>query len=166
MYSFPTQMRKMSDFWSWVDNTMITSLRAGPWYNGDQPYGQRGYLHDRVSRLMGYAVMRQVRIIKSKKICILHGFPCEMDFSHHESPNPTRVACDQGGIRRQVVRNTSHMETTQNAFSVRTVLTVLAFAIPCLPSQQTHHVETTLSECGILVTLFSTWYQRGKFHTL
>ena len=110
MYSFPTQMRKMSDFWSWVDNTMITSLRAGPWYNGDQPYGQRGYLHDRVSRLMGYAVMRQVRIIKSKKICILHGFPCEINFSHHESPNPTRVACDQGGIRRQVVRNTSRME--------------------------------------------------------
>ena len=22
-------------------------------------------------------------------ICILYGFPCEMDFSHHESPNPT-----------------------------------------------------------------------------
>ena len=29
-------------------------------------------------------------------------------------------------------------------------------------SQQTHHVETTLCECGILVTLFSTWYQRGN----
>ena len=28
--------------------------------------------------------------------------------------------------------------------------------------QQTHHVETTLCECGILVTLFSTWYQRGN----
>ena len=29
-------------------------------------------------------------------------------------------------------------------------------------TQQTHHVETTLCECGILVTLFSTWYQRGN----
>ena len=27
-------------------------------------------------------------------ICILYGFPCEMDFSHHESPNPARVAWD------------------------------------------------------------------------
>ena len=27
---------------------------------------------------------------------------------------------------------------------------------------QTHHVETTLCECGILVMLFSTWYQRGN----
>ena len=43
-------------------------------------------------------------------ICILYGFPCETDFSHHEYPNPTRVACDEGEIRRQVVRNPSHME--------------------------------------------------------
>ena len=27
-----------------------------------------------------------------EKICILYGFPCEMDFFHHESPNPARVA--------------------------------------------------------------------------
>ena len=25
------------------------------------------------------------------KICILYDFQFEMDFSHHESPNPTRV---------------------------------------------------------------------------
>ena len=31
-------------------------------------------------------------------ICILYGVPCEMDFSHHKSPNPARVACDEGGI--------------------------------------------------------------------
>ena len=47
-------------------------------------------------------------------ICILHGFPCEMDFSHHESRNPTRVACDECGILRQVVRNPSHMEKHTN----------------------------------------------------
>ena len=27
---------------------------------------------------------------KDNMICILYGFPCEMDFSHHESPNPAR----------------------------------------------------------------------------
>ena len=32
------------------------------------------------------------------------GFPCEMDFFHHKSPNPTRVASDEGGIRRRVLR--------------------------------------------------------------
>ena len=35
---------------------------------------------------------------------MLYGFPCEMDFSHHKSPNPTRVTYNKGGIRRRVVR--------------------------------------------------------------
>ena len=39
------------------------------------------------------------------RICILFGFPCEMDLSHHAYTNPTWVACDKGGIRRRVVRN-------------------------------------------------------------
>ena len=43
-------------------------------------------------------------------ITILYDFPCEMDFFQHESPNPTRVTCDEGRNRRQVVRNPSHME--------------------------------------------------------
>ena len=31
----------------------------------------------------------------SENIYILYGFPCEMDFSHRESPNPARIACDE-----------------------------------------------------------------------
>ena len=33
-----------------------------------------------------------------------------MDFSHQKSPNTTRVVCDEGVIRIQVVRNPSHTE--------------------------------------------------------
>ena len=29
-------------------------------------------------------------------------FPCKMDFSHHESPNPARVDCDEGGIEKSI----------------------------------------------------------------
>ena len=51
-------------------------------------------------------------------ICILYGFPCEMDFSLHKSPNLARFACDEGGILRRVVRNPSHMENhTKYIFS-------------------------------------------------
>jgi len=32
-----------------------------PWYNGDPPYGLRGYLNDRVNRIIGYAIVRQIR---------------------------------------------------------------------------------------------------------
>ena len=36
-------------------------MRVQNWYNGDPPYGLRGYLDDRVNRIIGYAVVRQVR---------------------------------------------------------------------------------------------------------
>ena len=38
-------------------------------------------------------VIYYARVIEAGMIRILYGFPYEMDFSHHESPNPTRVAC-------------------------------------------------------------------------
>ena len=41
---------------------------------------------------------------------VLYGFPWGMDFSHHKSLTSQRVVCDEGGIRRQVVRNPSHMK--------------------------------------------------------
>ena len=40
---------------------MIPNVRVQNWYNGDPPYGLRGYLDDRVNRLIGYALVRQVR---------------------------------------------------------------------------------------------------------
>ena len=36
--------------------------------------------------------------VKYARKCILYGFPCEMNFSHHLSPNPTRVASDSVGF--------------------------------------------------------------------
>ena len=42
-------------------STLIPNVRVQPWYNGLPPYGLRGYLEDRVSRLIGYAIVRQVR---------------------------------------------------------------------------------------------------------
>ena len=36
----------------------------------------------------------------SEMICILHGFPCEMDFYLHDSANPTPVTCEEVRIRR------------------------------------------------------------------
>lgn len=36
--------------------------KAGPLYNGQPPYGYRGYIGDLVQRMMGYAILRQVRI--------------------------------------------------------------------------------------------------------
>ena len=45
----------------WVTHTLIPNVRVQNWYNGAPPYGLRGYLDDRVNRIIGYAVVRQIR---------------------------------------------------------------------------------------------------------
>jgi polycystin 1L2 len=40
-------------------------LRAGKWYNEDQPIGLAGYINDKSSRMIGYATIRQLRMKNS-----------------------------------------------------------------------------------------------------
>ena len=44
-----------------MTTSLIPNVRVQNWYNGDPPYGLRGYLDDRVNRIIGYALVRQVR---------------------------------------------------------------------------------------------------------
>ena len=50
------------DMWKWTNQTLIPSLLIGDWYNGFKPLGLRGFLNDRVNRMMGYGILRQIRI--------------------------------------------------------------------------------------------------------
>jgi hypothetical protein len=44
---------------------LAVGLRANIWYNGDQPYGLAGYINDFSSRMVGYAILRQLRVKNS-----------------------------------------------------------------------------------------------------
>ena len=44
-----------------MSSTLIPNVRVQNWYNGDPPYGLRGDLDDRVNRIIGYALVRQIR---------------------------------------------------------------------------------------------------------
>lgn len=55
-------IRTTADFWKWAKETFMPAVQVGPWYNGYAPLGMRGFLDDRTNRMMGYAVLRQVRI--------------------------------------------------------------------------------------------------------
>ena len=55
------QVREVNHWWLWLNKTLIPNVRVQNWYNGDPPYGLRGYLDDRVNRIIGYAMVRQVR---------------------------------------------------------------------------------------------------------
>jgi len=54
----------MEDFWHWLNYTAVPSLRSDNWYNNKRPVGMRGFLGDTVSRLMGFATLRQLRVKK------------------------------------------------------------------------------------------------------
>ena len=51
-----------NDFWDWSINQLAPGLRASEWYNGQQPYGLGGCISDKTSRMIGYAIMRQIRV--------------------------------------------------------------------------------------------------------
>ena len=63
-----------NDWWAWAHATLIPELRAQSWYNGEPPFGLRGYIGDKTNRIMGYPVMRQVRVIPNS---------CRVDYRVH-----------------------------------------------------------------------------------
>ena len=59
------KINNTDDWWQWAQSTLVSELKAGPLYNGQPPYGFRGYLGDLTQRMMGFAIVRQVRIKKN-----------------------------------------------------------------------------------------------------
>ncbi|KAA3682266.1 polycystin 1L2 [Paragonimus westermani] len=57
-----TKMHSVDDFYAWINYTLIPKLRAKRWYNQGPPVFQRGFLEDRVNRIIGYGLMRQLRV--------------------------------------------------------------------------------------------------------
>ncbi|CAL8108414.1 unnamed protein product [Calicophoron daubneyi] len=55
-------MRTVKQFYVWVEKNLIPGLRASRWYNNDPQIYQRGYLADRTDRIIGYCLMRQLRV--------------------------------------------------------------------------------------------------------
>ncbi len=46
----------------WARSGLVNSLRATNYYNKAPPLLLRGFIGDKVSRIMGFATMRQLRI--------------------------------------------------------------------------------------------------------
>ena len=66
------KIRGINDFWVWSREKLSKSLRANAWYNDAQPYGLAGYVDDFVSRFVGYATLRQLRVKNSKQFINLN----------------------------------------------------------------------------------------------
>ena len=52
----------VEDYWNWIERKFVSNLRAQEWYNGDIPRYLNGFLNDKTNRLIGWGIMRQLRI--------------------------------------------------------------------------------------------------------
>ena len=42
------------DYWKWIHKTAITEIKAAAWYNGQPPYGLRGFIGIFSSKLLNF----------------------------------------------------------------------------------------------------------------
>ncbi|XP_043202140.1 polycystic kidney disease protein 1-like 2 [Amphibalanus amphitrite] len=67
-----TRVHDAGTFWTWAQNVVMQELRAQNWYDFvSPPYGLKGFLDDRVNRIMGYGMIRQIR--SKPNTCRIHG---------------------------------------------------------------------------------------------
>lgn len=59
------QVTNADRLWFYLEKGLMGDLRADQYYNGEEPYGLRGFLNDQSNRIMGYATIRQIRIKKN-----------------------------------------------------------------------------------------------------
>ncbi len=60
------QISTINEYWSWLENSFISNLRAQEWYNNDPPRNLSGFINDKSNRLIGWSIMEQTRIAKDK----------------------------------------------------------------------------------------------------
>jgi polycystin 1L2 len=76
-----------ADFWLWAKRTFAPGLRADRWYNNAPQWGLTGFFNDYTSRIIGYGMLRQVRVKGdtcnvASKMSVLE-FPfCNADFTN------------------------------------------------------------------------------------
>ena len=60
---FFLQIRNVTQFWRWLNNTFALRIFAGDWYNGQEEEFAE-YIGDKRSILVGMPRLRQLRIMK------------------------------------------------------------------------------------------------------
>ena len=60
---FFLQIRNVTQFWRWLNNTFVLRIFAGDWYNGQEEEFTE-YIGNKRSLLVGMPRLRQLRIMK------------------------------------------------------------------------------------------------------
>jgi polycystin 1L2 len=70
----------IDQYWNWLENSFISNIRAQQWYNDDPPRNLSGFINDKSNRLIGWAMMRQLRV-KIDSCQTKLSSNCEPDYS-------------------------------------------------------------------------------------
>jgi len=57
-----TKILTIDDYWNWLENSFVENIHAQQWYNGESPRNLNGFINDKTNRLIGWVIMRQLRI--------------------------------------------------------------------------------------------------------
>jgi hypothetical protein len=74
-----TKISTVDEYWNWLENSFVSNILAQAWYNDEPPRNLSGYINDKSSRLIGWAIMRQLRI-KTKPCQTQIVSICEFDY--------------------------------------------------------------------------------------
>ena len=156
---------------AWGDSGLTRRSSGGPGTDTVRIQSQLGYElnkqpshQDRLQSQHGYELNSQqsspsgqdtITTLIWIKICILHGFPCKMDFSQHKSPNPT-----SGHFRRGCDSEISHGKPYKMHFS-RILYTLRHVNNSKYIAQSSKFMK--LLRDGFISQLFSTW---GKVRSM
>jgi polycystin 1L2 len=61
-FTLNIQISTIDEYWNWLENSFVENSRAQEWYNGDAPRNLSGFINDKSNRLVGWIIMRQLRI--------------------------------------------------------------------------------------------------------
>ena len=81
------QISTIDNYWNWLETRFVVNLRAQDWYNGNPPRNLSGYINDKTNRLIGWAIMRQLRVKSSLCLYQKLNSTCKDDF--HSSNQET-----------------------------------------------------------------------------
>ncbi|XP_068242609.1 polycystin-1-like protein 2 [Palaemon carinicauda] len=59
------QVTNAEALWLYLRTGLLSDLRAEAYYNGQPPYGLKGFFNDHCNRIMGYATIKQIRAKKN-----------------------------------------------------------------------------------------------------
>ena len=109
---------------------LVTELKAQSLYNRNPPYGLRGFIGDTTNRIIGYGILRQIRVKKNS--CKVH--PAVYDMTQECAQASAIINedhnnyCDGWGERNVLTENLPSCLRSEFKYSTATQLNSLPYS--------------------------------------